>query len=128
MNSFLNKLKIINSKNVILYNHTTRKLAIRKNKIKAKFNNYFKEISFEILFYLTKNEARYTYQAILFIMTYFQFKTICYYLYNYDHKIPFMSYYIADDLEKYDTENIKLIDIDELNSKKLKYANEIKYY
>lgn len=128
MNSFFKKLKIINSKNLILYNHTTRKLAIKKNKIKTKFNIYFKEISFEILFYLTKNEARYSFQAILFIMTFFQFKTILFYLYNYDQKIPFMSYYIADDLEKYDTEDIKLIDIDELNSKKLKYAHEIKYY
>ncbi len=128
MNSILKKLKSINSNNLILYNHATRKLAKTKNKFKTKFNFYFKEIIFETLFYLTSREARFSIQAIFMTLTFFQFKSILFYLYNYDQKIPFMSYYVADDLEKYDTDNIKMIEIDELNSKKIKYANEIKYY
>ena len=128
MNSFLKKLQTINSNNLIIYNHATRKLAKTKNKIKTKFNFYFKEIAFETLYYLATKERRFTIYGIFMLLTFFQFKTILFYLYNYDQKIPFMSYYVADDLEKYDTENIKMIEIDELNSKKIKYANEIKYY
>lgn len=128
MNSFLKKLQSINSNNIILYNHAARKLTKTKNKIKTKFNFYFKEIAFETLYHLTTKEARFTIQAIFLILSFFQFKNILYYLYNYDQKLPFMSYYVADDLEKYDTENIRLIEIDELNAKKIKYANEIKYY
>lgn len=128
MNSILKKLRTINSNNLILYNHTTRKLVKNSKKIKAKFNFYFKEILFETLYYLTTEERRFTIQAIFLVLTFFQFKIITYYLYNYDQKIPFMSYYVADDLEKYDTDNIKVIEIDELNAKKIKYANEIKYY
>lgn len=128
MNSFFKKLKNINSNNLILYNHATRKLAKTKQKLKTKFNFFFKEISFELIYYLTSTDARFTLHFILLIMTYFQFKTILFYLYTYDHKIPYMTYYIADDLEKYDTDNIQIIELDELNLKKLKYAHDIKYY
>jgi hypothetical protein len=128
MNSLIQKLKSINSKNLILYNHTSRKLIKKKNKLKTKFNFYFKEIAFEILYYFTTREARYSLQAIMILFTILQFKSMLFYLYSYDQKIPFMTYYVADELEKYDTENIKMIDVDELNSKKLKYAFEIKYY
>ena len=39
-----------------------------------------------------------------------------------------MTYYIADDLEKLDTDSIKLVEIDELNLKKMRYAFDMKYY
>ena len=37
-------------------------------------------------------------------------------------------YFHLDDLEKFDTDNIRMIDADELNAKKIQYAYNIKYY
>ena len=128
MNSLFKKIKNLNSNNLILYNHTTRKLIKSKNKLKFKFNGFFKEIIFEFIYHVAIGKAKWSIFFVVYIFTGFQFKTFLYYMYHYNHKIPFMTYYIADDLEKFDTDNIRMIDADELNAKKIQYAYNIKYY
>jgi hypothetical protein len=128
MNSLIKKIKSIKANNLIIYNHNSRKLAKISLNFKKRFSFQFKKIAFDTIYHIVTKGGGIQLTLFLCFVTIFQFNMILYYLYKADHKIPYMTYYIADDLEKLDTDSIKLVEIDELNLKKMRYAFDMKYY
>lgn len=128
MNSFIKKLRNIKVNNVAIYNHNSRKIAKIKTTFKKKFSFHFKQIAFDTIFHIVTKGGGIQLTLVFCLVSIFQFNAILYYLYKADQKVPYMTYYIADDLEKYDSDSVKLMEVDELNLKKMKYAFDIKYY